>query len=48
MKLLTAVTSFNGQKFHFLVNPFVDRPIKMIGSTIKASKKEVLLVVKNI
>ena len=32
----------NPGKFHFLLNPFVDRPTKILGSTIKASKKEVL------
>ena len=25
-------------KFYFLLNPFVDRPIKIMGSTIKAKK----------
>ena len=33
----------NLAKFHFLLSPFVDRPIKTTGSTIKASKEEVLL-----
>ena len=33
----------NPGKFHFLLGPFVDRPIKIMGSTIKASKEEVLL-----
>ena len=31
----------NPGKFHFLLSPFVDRPIKIMGSTIKASKEEV-------
>ena len=30
-------------KFHFLLSPFVDRPIKIMGSAIKANKEEVLL-----
>ena len=30
-------------KFHFLLCPVVDRPIIIIGSTIKASKEEVSL-----
>ena len=33
----------NPGKFYFLLSPFVDRPIKVPGSTIKASKEEVLL-----
>ena len=33
----------NPGKFHFLLSLFVDRPIKIMGSTIKASKEEVLL-----
>ena len=33
----------NPGKFNFLLNPFVDRAIKIIGSTIKASKEEILL-----
>ena len=33
----------NSGKFHFLLSPFVDRPIKIMGSTIKANKEEVLL-----
>ena len=33
----------NPEKCHFLLSSFVDRSIKIIGSTIKASKKEVLL-----
>ena len=36
----------NPEKFHFLLNLFVDRPIKITGSTIKASKEEVLLGVR--
>ena len=28
----------NPGKFHFLLSPFVNRPIKIIGLTIKASK----------
>ena len=36
----------NQEKFHFLLSPFADRPIKIVGSTIKASKKEVLLGVR--
>ena len=34
----------NPGKFHFLLGPFVDRPIKIMGSTIKASKEEALLL----
>ena len=30
-------------KFHFLLSPFVYRPIKIMGSTIKASRKKALL-----
>ena len=30
-------------KFHFLLSPFVYRPVKIMGSTIKASRKKVLL-----
>ena len=30
----------------FLLSPFVDRPLKIIGSTIKPSKEEVLLGVR--
>lgn len=30
-------------KFYFLLNPFVDRPIKIMVSTIKAKKEEALL-----
>ena len=33
-------------KFYFLLNPFVDRPIKIMVSTIKAKKEEVLLGVR--
>ena len=33
----------NPGKLHFLLRPFVDRPIKIMGSIIKASKEEVLL-----
>ena len=33
----------NSGKFHFLLSLFVDRPIKIMGSTIKTCKKEVLL-----
>ena len=33
----------NPGKFHFLLSPFVGRPIKIMESTIKASKEEVLL-----
>ena len=29
-------------KFHFLLSPFVARPIKIMGSTTKASKEKVL------
>ena len=36
----------NPGKCHFLLSPFVDRPMKIIGSTIKASKEEVLLGVR--
>ena len=36
----------NHGKFHFLLSPFVDRPIKIMGSTIKASKDEVLFGVR--
>ena len=36
----------NPGKFHFLLSRFVDRPIKLMGSTIKASKEEVLLGVR--
>ena len=36
----------NPEKFHFLLSPFVDRPIKTMRSTIKASKEEVLLGVR--
>ena len=33
----------NLQKIHFLLIPFVGRPIKIMGSAIKASKEKVLL-----
>ena len=33
-------------KFHVLLSPFADRPIKIMGSTIKARKHEVLLGVR--
>ena len=33
----------NPGKFYFLLSPFVDWPIKILGSTIKASKEEVLI-----
>ena len=33
----------NPGKINFLLSPFVDRAIKIIGSTIKASKDEILL-----
>ena len=36
----------NSEKFHFLVSAFVDRPIKIMESIIKASKEEVLLGVR--
>ena len=36
----------NPGKFHFLLSPFVERPVKIMGSTIKASKEEVLLGVR--
>ena len=36
----------NPVKFHILLSPLVDRPIKIIGFTIKASKEEVLLRVR--
>ena len=36
----------NPGKFHFLLSPFVDRPVKTIGFIIKASKEEVLLGVR--
>ena len=36
----------NPAKFHFLLSRFVDRPIKTMWSTIKASKEEVLLRVR--
>ena len=36
----------NPGKFHFLLSPFVDRLIKILGSTIQASKEEVLLGVR--
>ena len=32
----------NPGKFHFLLSPFVDRPIEIMEYTIKASKEEVL------
>ena len=36
----------NPGKFHFLLSPFVDRPIKIMGSTIKVSKEDLLLRVR--
>ena len=36
----------NPEQFHFLLNPCVNRPIKITGSTIKASQEEVLLGVR--
>ena len=36
----------NPGKFHFLLSPFVDKPIKILGSTIKASKEKVLVGVR--
>ena len=36
----------NPGKFHSLLSPFVDRPIKIMGSTIKASKENLLLRVR--
>ena len=36
----------NPGKYHFLLSPFANRPIKIMGSTIKASKEEVLLGVR--
>ena len=30
----------NPGKFNFSLSPFVERPIKIMGSTIKASKEE--------
>ena len=36
----------NPGKFHFLIIPFVDRPIEIMGSTIKTSKDEGLLGVR--
>ena len=36
----------NQEKFHFLLSAFAGRPIKIVGSTIKASKEEVLLGVR--
>ena len=33
-------------EFHFLISSLVDRPIKIMGSSIKASKKEVVLGVR--
>ena len=32
----------NPGKFHFLLSPFLGRPIKIMGYTVKASKEEVL------
>ena len=34
------------ENFIFLLDPFIDRPIKIMGSTIKASKEEVVLGVR--
>ena len=36
----------NPGKYRFLLHPFVDKPIKIMGSTTKASK-DVLLGVRN-
>ena len=36
----------NPEKFHFSLSPFVVRPVQIMGSTIKASKEEVLLGVR--
>ena len=36
----------NPGKYHFLLSPLVDTPIKIMESTIKASKEEVLLGVR--
>ena len=36
----------NPGKFHFLLSPFVDSPMKIMGSTIKASEEELLLGVR--
>ena len=36
----------NPGKLQFLLRSFVDRPIKIMGSTTKASKEEVLLGVR--
>ena len=36
----------NPGKFYFLLSPFADRPIKIMGSTKKARKEEVLLGVR--
>ena len=30
----------NPGKFHFLLSPFIDRPIKILGSTMKAIKRK--------
>ena len=45
---LTFANGFKGnpEKFHFLLSPFINRPIKIMGSTIKASKQGVLLGVR--
>ena len=36
----------NPEKFHFLLRPFVGRIIKIMASTIKASKEKILLGVR--
>ena len=36
----------NPAKFHFLLSPFIERSIKIMGSTTKTSKEEVLLGVR--
>ena len=36
----------NPGKFHFLLSPLVDRPIKILESSVKARKEEVLLGVR--
>ena len=33
----------NSGKFQFLLNPFIEKPIEIMGSTIKARKEELLL-----
>ena len=33
----------NPGKFQFLLSPFIEKPIEIMGSTIKASKEDLLL-----